>query len=225
MDPSQTDFAAARDIMVDGQLRPNKVTDTRILGAMRRIPREAFLPPALAARAYADEDVPLPGGRALTEPMVVARLIQAAAVTQGETALVVAAGAGYAAAVLAACGATVTAVENDPALLALARKALAVTTPGVALVEGDPTAGWPAGAPYDVILIDGAVPAIPAALVRQVRPHAGRIVCVLRPDPAPAPARAVIAEATAAGVHPVPLFDCSVPLIPAFAPAPRFVFS
>jgi protein-L-isoaspartate(D-aspartate) O-methyltransferase len=97
-------FADARANMVDSQVRPNKVTDPRILHAMRTLPRERFLPPALASLAYADEDVPLGNGRVLMEPMVLARLLQIAAPMPGEVALVVGAGTGYGAAVLAACG-------------------------------------------------------------------------------------------------------------------------
>src|SRR5919202_5397107 len=107
------DYADARKRMVDGQLRPNRVTDPRVLDAMRDLPREDFLPRAAQARAYADEDVPLPGGRALIQPMVIARLAQLAAVRPGDRALVVCAGTGYGAAVLARCDARVTAVESD----------------------------------------------------------------------------------------------------------------
>jgi protein-L-isoaspartate(D-aspartate) O-methyltransferase len=222
MDHAEPDFAAARACMVDSQVRPNKVYDPRILAAMRRIPREAFLPPDKLAFAYLDEDVMLPGGRALMEPMVIARLLQSAAVTPDEKTLVVAAGTGYGAAVLAACGASVTALEDDPALLAIARPALAAWAPGVTLVTGKPEAGWPAGAPYDLILVDGAVGRFPPALAAQVRPRGGRIVGVLREGPGPG--QAVLAEVTPAGLRPQPLFDCTIPVIPAMASAPGFVF-
>src|SRR5208282_6497251 len=94
-------FADARNRMVDSQIRPNRVTDPRILAAMRCLPRERFLPPAVVSLAYADEDVPLGNGRYLMEPMVLARLLQAANLGEGERALVIAAGTGYSAAVLA----------------------------------------------------------------------------------------------------------------------------
>jgi protein-L-isoaspartate(D-aspartate) O-methyltransferase len=222
MDQAEPDFAAARDCMVDSQVRPNKVYDSRLLAAMRRLPRERFLPAALRAFAYLDEDVMLPGGRALMEPMVMARLLQAALVAPGEQALVVAAGTGYAAALLAACGAAVTALEDDEALLAIARPALAEFAPGVTLAVGPPAAGWPSGAPYDVILVDGAVGAFPPALAQQLRPRTGRIVGVLQERPGLA--LAVLAEATPGGLRPQPLFDCAIPLIPALAPTPGFVF-
>ena len=115
--------------MVDSQIRPNKVVDPRILRAMRELPRERFVPTALRSLAYADEDVPLGNGRALMEPMVLARLVQIAAPVAGERVLVVGAGGGYGAAVLAACGANVTALEEDEALLGLARQLLPAIAP------------------------------------------------------------------------------------------------
>src|SRR5690242_11705344 len=160
-------FAQARQHMVDSQVRPNKVTDTRILAAMRQLPRERFLPPHLAALAYADEDVPLGKGRVLMEPMVISRLVQLAMPQEGQRALVIAAGTGYGAALLAACGCRVTALEDDPALLAIARPALTEEAPGISLVSGPPTAGWPQGAPYDGILIEGGVHAVAPAIASQ----------------------------------------------------------
>ncbi len=216
------DFADARTRMVDSQVRPNKVIDPRILVAMRRIRRERFLPAALAARAYCDEDVPLGNGRVLTEPMVIARLIQLAAPVAGENVLVVAAGSGYGAAVLADCGVRVTALEEDPALLALARSSLAAEAPGVTLVSGKLVAGWPEQAPYDLILIDGAVRDIPPAIAAQLRPGTGRLVTVRRTESHVG--QAVLAEASVAGLRAQPAFDCATPLIPALLPAPVFVF-
>lgn len=215
-------FANARAHMVDSQIRPNKVTDPRILQAMRSLPRERFLPAALAPLAYADEDVPLGSGRVLMEPMVLARLLQAAAPVAGEVVLVVAAGTGYGAAVLASCGVRVTALEEDPALFAQAQTALAELAPGVTVVSGPLAAGSPAGGPYDVILIEGAVREIPPAIAQQLRVDGGRLVGVLTgPDRT---SRAVLAEATPAGLRAAPIFDCATPLLPSLLPAPAFVF-
>jgi protein-L-isoaspartate(D-aspartate) O-methyltransferase len=219
-------FAAARTHMVDSQVRPNKVNDPRILGAMRRLPRERFLPAAVAVLAYSDEDVPLGNGRYLMEPMVLARLIQIAGLTVGEKApervLVVGAGTGYGAAVLAACGARVTALEEDPALLAIAGPALSESAPGVNLVSGKLEAGWPTGAPYDVIMIEGAVTVIPPALAAQVRNEGGRLVGVLcRPGRIN---QAVLAEPSTAGLRAQPMFDCGTPALPMLLPAPAFQF-
>jgi len=222
-EPTQADHHAdARKRMVDSQVRPNKVTDPRILAAMRFLPRERFLPASLAALAYADEDVPLGNGRYLIEPMVLARLLQFAAPREGERALVVAAGSGYGAAVLSQCGPRVTAVEDDPALLALAREALAAEAPSVALVSGPLDAGWQTGAPYDIIVIEGAVREVPPAIAKQLKSDGGRLVTVIA-----GPGRsnqAILAEATPAGLRAQPVFDCGTPALPSLLPAPEFVF-
>jgi protein-L-isoaspartate(D-aspartate) O-methyltransferase len=129
------------------------------------------------ALAHADSDVPLGRGRVLLQPMVIARLTQMAAVREGDRALVVGAGTGYGAALLAACGALVTALEDDAALTAIARAALAGLT-GIALVSGPLAEGWRAGAPYDVVLIEGGVADVPPLIAAQVRTPTGRLVTV-----------------------------------------------
>ena len=221
--PIQPDlYAEARANMVDSQVRPNKVTDPRIISAMRRIKRESFLPPELRHLAYVDADVPLANGRVLISPMVIARLIQVAQPMLGERALVVAAGAGYGASVLAACDTTVTALEEDPALIALARAAMPAAAPNASLVNGKLNEGWPAGAPWDIVIIEGAVHDIPAAIAAQVRQHTGRLVTVLVGGGRVG--QAVLAEASTSGLCAHPVFDCNTTPIPAFLPAPRFVF-
>jgi protein-L-isoaspartate(D-aspartate) O-methyltransferase len=222
MDSADPAFIEARNNMVDSQVRPNKVNDPRILAAMRRLPRERFLPPGLASLAYADADVPLGRGRVLLEPMVIARLVQLMAVAEGERVLVVAGGPGYGSALLSSCGARVTALEDDPALLALSRAALAEFAPGVSLVVGPLAAGWPAGAPYDVILIEGAVGAIPSAISEQLRKDAGRLAAVCMVSATEG--QAVLAEATVAGPRMRPVFDCTAPPIPSLVASPGFVF-
>lgn len=216
-------FADARNHMVNSQIRPNKVTDPRITDAMRRLPRESFLPPKLRHLAYVDEDVPLGNGRVLMEPMVLARLIQLAVPMPGERALVVAAGPGYGAAVLAACGARVIALEEDARLVELARGALSAVAPEIVVAAGPLAAGWSAGAPYDVILIEGAVQAIPQAVGEQLRADGGRLVAVLR-ESAGRTGSAVLAERTPAGLRAQPMFDCATPDLPSLRPAPVFEF-
>lgn len=215
-------FAEARARMVDSQIRPNRVIDPRIVGAMRRLPRELFLPADRTALAYADEDIPLGNGRYLMQPMAIAKLVQLAAPLQRERALVVGAGTGYGAALLAACGTRVTALEDDPALLAIARRVLTQLAPGIDLAIGPLAAGWPPGAPYDLILIEGAVPAIPPALAGQLRDNGGRLVAVIGTDGRTS--QAVLAESTGAGLRAQPIFDCAVPPLPSLQPAPAFVF-
>lgn len=217
------DYADARKRMVDGQLRPNRVTDPRVLDAMRDLPREAFLPAAAQARAYSDEDVPLPGGRSMLAPMAIAKLVQTAAVRPGDRALVVCAGTGYGAAVLARCGARVTAIESDATLAAIAGRALAASLPAgaVRLAPGRPTEGFAAGAPYDVILIEGEVPELPNAIAEQLA-EGGRLVTVL--GNGRRGGVAVLARRLGGAVSATPVFDCATVALPEFRPAPGFVF-
>ncbi|HVY16811.1 MAG TPA: protein-L-isoaspartate O-methyltransferase [Rhodopila sp.] len=219
-------FADARKKMVDSQIRPNRVTDPRILSAMRRLPRERFLPPSVLAMAYVDDDVPLGNGRYLMEPMVLARMLQAAQPRENERTLVVGSGTGYGAAVLAACGCRVVALEDDPALLGIANAVLPTEAPSVTVVSGPLAAGWAANAPYDLILIEGAVPEIPAAVQQQLHREEGRLVTALFDtlrDQA-GTTRAILAEATVAGLSITPIFDCATPPLPALRRTPAFEF-
>ena len=237
MDHPLPDTAAARNNMVDSQVRPNKVTDPRVLDAMRRLPRERFVPPALAAVAYIDEDLPLGGGRVLMEPMVIARLVQLARGRPGEHALVIGAGTGYGAALLAACGCTVSALEEDSALIAIAMRALPELAPSVRVVEGALAAGLARQGLWDIIMIEGAVTAIPPALAALLAPG-GRLVTVVATPGAigsglgtgvgGSAGRAVLAEpaggGAAARLSLRDVFDCNTPLLPSLRPAAAFVF-
>ena len=173
----------------------------------------------------------MPGGRCLMEPMVIARLVQLLRIKDGERGLVVAAGAGYGAALVAACGGVVIALEEDPALLAIARAVLPALAPGVSLTEGPLVAGWPAAAPYDFILIDGAVGTIPDVLAGQLKPM-GRLATVLtkpgRPGLGNVIGEGVLAEpvhvGTATTLRAQPFFDCATPLLPQFKPRAVFTF-
>ncbi|MGH7040966.1 MAG: protein-L-isoaspartate O-methyltransferase family protein, partial [Acetobacteraceae bacterium] len=184
--------------------------------------RERFLPPSLRDRAYVDEDIPLGGGRVLMEPMIAARLIQLAAPVEGERALLVAAGTGYGAAVLASCGVRVVALEEDRGLAAIAERNLAEMAPGVRLVTGPLSAGWPPEAPYDIILIEGGIARIPGTLAAQLRVDTGRVVTVQHG--AGPVAAAVIAEPTPEGLRARPVFDCATPMLPSLRPKPAFMF-
>ena len=163
------DFAAARQAMVDSQLRPQGVNDPAVIAAMSLVPREAFVPEGQRPLAYIDRALPIGPGRSMPPAAVVGLLLTALTVDRGESALVVGAGTGYAASVLAEMGVRVTALESSPELAAAARKH------GVNVVEGPLEVGYPANAPYDFILIDGAVEMIPDALVAQLK-EGGRIV-------------------------------------------------
>ena len=217
------DYAEARRFMVDGQLRPNRVEDPRIIGAMRELPRERFLPPALAARAYADADAPLLGGRAMLKPLVIARLVQLAGLRRGERALVLAAGTGFGAALMAAIGGEVTAIESDPALLAVARPALASSLPAgaVTLVQADPAEGHASGAPWDVIMIEGGVEQVPAAIEAQLA-EGGRLVAIgLAGGP---PGHAMLLRRAGGVVTAMRDFDAHAPALPGFSRTAAFAF-
>ncbi len=215
------DMAHARQRMVDTQIRPVQVSDPRVIAAMRTLPRERFVPADRAAIAYMDQGVPLGGGRVLTEPRVIARLVQALVPHGGERALVVGAGTGYAACLLAALGVSVLALEQSEALAEIGQRLVAELAPAVRYRIGPLAEGHADAAPYDLILIDGAVRAIPDAVAAQLG-AGGRLATVLAlPGRVPV---GVLAEPSAAGLRPRPQFDAATPLLPELAPAPRFSF-
>jgi protein-L-isoaspartate(D-aspartate) O-methyltransferase len=219
------DMAAARRFMVDGQLRPNKVSDARLLSAMGEVPRERFLPPALAARAYVDQDVALPGGRVLIAPMHIARLLQLLRIRDGDRVLVIGAGAGYAAAVAAHCGARVVALEQAPWLVAQARAAVAGLVPPEALrvVEGALAQGFPASAPYDGILIEGEVDEVQAVISDQLA-EGGRLATVLSGAARGVSSRAVLGRRFGGSFSLAEAFDCATAALPGFRRADGFTF-
>jgi protein-L-isoaspartate(D-aspartate) O-methyltransferase len=173
------EYARARLNMVQNQLRPNRIDDPKVLDAMAEVPRERFLPKALRGVAYADEDLPLPGNGWLIEPLVLARLIQAAEVRPTDVVLVVGCTTGYAGAVLARLAGTVLLVE-PPAAAAPVEALLdhLGVDNVVVVVSDDPAAGHPGQAPYDLILLVGSVPAMPPALLEQIG-ESGRIAAVI----------------------------------------------
>ena len=163
-----TASATMRHAMVASQLRTNAVSDQRVVAAMARVAREDFVPVEARDIAYRDTPVALGGGRQLNVPMATGRLLTEAYLEPTDRVLLIGAAGGYTAAVLAQIVAHVVAVEQDPALVSLARTALA-DVPSVELVEASLSGGHPDGGPYDVLIVDGAVSAIPDALVAQVR--------------------------------------------------------
>ena len=217
-----TDFAQARRMMVDGQIRINDVTDLDLLAAFGEVPRERFVPPDRQAIAYLDRDVALDGGgRWLIKPMVLAKLIQAAGVGEGDRVLDVGCGTGYASAILARLGASVTALEEDPALAAAAVSALAAAgAADVTLVTGRLAAGWAARAPYDAILLGGSAEIVPQALLDQLG-DGGRLVGVIGSAPI---GHATLYRRSGTHVSARREFDAVAPLLPGFAKPPAFVF-
>ncbi|MET3762561.1 protein-L-isoaspartate O-methyltransferase [Sphingomonas sp. UYEF23] len=169
-----SEMVAMRHAMVASQLRTNAVSDARVVAAMDSVPREAFVPADAQAIAYRDTAVPLGHGRAQNVPIATGRLLTQAELRATDRVLLVGAAGGYTAAVLSHLVDSVVALECEPALAAAARTALADAT-NVTVVEGPLEAGHAAGAPYDVLVIDGAVEAVSDALVAQVA-IGGRVV-------------------------------------------------
>jgi protein-L-isoaspartate(D-aspartate) O-methyltransferase len=163
---TEHNFEHMRRAMVASQLRTTGTNDPRVLAAMGEVPRERFVPAERVSLAYADALVPLKPGRDFNSPMALGRLLTEAAPRAGERALAVGVATGYAAAVLARLAGRCVAVEEDGELAAAARGNLAGFE--VELVEGPLVEGFAAGAPYDLILIDGAVEHVPEALVAQL---------------------------------------------------------
>jgi protein-L-isoaspartate(D-aspartate) O-methyltransferase len=174
------DFARARRTMVDTQVRTNDVTDTRILDALLDVPREIFVSDALKPMAYLDQDLPVGparAGRHIMQPMVFAKLLQAAAIERSDRVLDVGCATGYSSAVLSLIAGHVVALESEDELLATCRKMLEGAR-NIELAKGDLAAGHPAGAPYDVILLEGAVEVVPEAMLDQLAER-GRLVSVV----------------------------------------------
>jgi protein-L-isoaspartate(D-aspartate) O-methyltransferase len=216
------DYQTARTNMVESQVRTNKVTDRRLIDALLAVPREQFVPAALRGIAYVDEDLPLGDDRYLIEPMVLARLLQSADLAGTERVLDVGCATGYASAVAARLAAQVVGVESVAAHAARARElARTLAIGNLEIVDAALGAGAPGRAPFDVILIGGAVAAVPEALKAQLA-EGGRLLAVIK--------RAIgLGQATMTvrlgDVYTSRiLFDAATPLLPEFAPRESFVF-
>ncbi len=223
--PKIPDYASARNNMVDGQLRPNKVYDERILGAMGGIAREMFVPFTMVGIAYIDEDLQVAEGRYLLEPMVLARLLQEVQIKPTDRALDIAPTTGYSTAVMAAIAKEVTALECDPSLQQQATNNLKQLKIDNAKIKLGPlNEGWKLGAPYDVILINGCADIVSDELFAQLA-EGGRLVTVIRQKaPAAQIGEARLYEKIHGNISHRALFDANVKLLPAFEAKPSFRF-
>ena len=215
-----TDFAAQRENMVESQVRPNGVTDRRILDAMADVRRENFVPDERSTVAYMDEDVPLGGGRYLIEAMAFAKLLQLADVKPGDKVLLVGAGMGYGAAIAAQLAAEVIAVEQVPSLAAAAKRELAGLA-NVLVIEGMLAEGAKGQGPYDAIIVEGRIAEVPEGLIGQLAGK-GRLVAVVGEHDV---AKAQVLTTTGKTVSRRVAFDASIAPLPGFSrKAPAFVF-
>lgn len=218
-------FSTARLKMVDGQVRTNDVTDRRILDAMLTVPREAFVPASRQALAYLDLDLDVSEAgsakRFLIKPAVTGKLLQAAGIGEGDRVLVVGCATGYIAALAASLAKDVTATESDSVLAAKARDTLAalgignVTCKTAGCAEGDA-----AGAPYDVIILNGATEVKPDRLLEQLN-EGGRFVGIFAES---VPQRATIVTRYHGDCGERTLFDAAAPVLPGLERAAAFHF-
>jgi protein-L-isoaspartate(D-aspartate) O-methyltransferase len=208
------DFAAARRSMIDSQLRPEGVTDAAVLEAMNAVPREQFVPEEVRPLAYADRSLAIGDGRFLAAPAVLAKLLTQMAPQKGQRALVVGAGTGYSAAVLSAIGCDAIALETSAELAARVREL------GIEVVEGKLQAGHEARAPYDLILIDGAVEYLPEAIIDQLA-DGGRLGTALVDRGV---TRLIVGQKVAGAFGYLSIADAGVAPLPGFSRPRAFTF-
>jgi len=214
------DSATLRRMMVDGQVRTADVTDRLLIQAMLDVPRERFVPSGQADLAYLDLDLPVGiGTRRLLKPMVLAKMLQALELSAGQRALDVGCATGYAAALMARLGVSVVALEEEPALVAQARANLAGLD-RVEVTEGPLAAGEVARAPYDAILVEGAIEVEPDRLCGQLA-DGGRLICICGVGPA---GKAVLYHRDGDDITSLTVFDAAGPALPGFAKPPTFSF-
>jgi len=208
------DYSLARRAMVDSQLRPEAVTDRGVLAAMTSVERENFVPESAKALAYFDRPLPLTKERAMMPPAALGRLLSELAPRPGERALVIGSGTGYSAALLRIIGLDVIALESDESLAAAARKS------GIETVTGDLAEGWKKIAPYDLILLDGAVEEVPSALAKQLAPD-GRLAGAIMDRGV---TRLVVGRAAGGAFGLRSLVDADVDILPGFERPKAFTF-
>ena len=215
---TEQNYEQMRRAMVANSLRTTGVNDPRVLAAMGAVPRERFVARGRAAMAYADAPVPLGNGRELNSPMALGRMLTELSPQEGERALVIAAATGYSAVVMERLTGSVVAVEEDPLLLETARAMLGGTT--VKLVEGPLTEGHAEGAPYDIILIDGAVEFVPHAIIGQLR-EGGRMALAILDQGV---TRIALGRRAGEGFGVAPVTDWASTILPGFVKPRTFSF-
>jgi protein-L-isoaspartate(D-aspartate) O-methyltransferase len=221
------DFAEARRMMVEGQVRTYDVTDLRLLTAMLEVPRERFVPTDKQAVAYLDRDIAVQQGkpagavRYLLKPAVLARLIQAANIADDDHVLDVGCASGYSTAVLSRLAGSVVALEEDAKLAGVAKATLAnLAAANVRVRTGALAEGVADQAPFDAILLNGSTGVVPATLIRQLK-DGGCLVCVRGGPPM---GKATIYRSESGHATGQPIFDAMAPPLPGFSKPAEFVF-
>lgn len=217
-----TDFALARQNMIDCQLRTNRIKDERVLATMSRIPREDFVASSRRSLAYMDVAIPIAPGRAMAPPLVIARMLQLAALGADDLVLYVAAGKGYGACVAGHMASAVVALEGNENLVIDAVANLGQAGGDNVVVSTGPLAdGWAKQAPYDVILIEGAVEHVPDALLDQLADD-GRLIAAI--GERGKPSVLTVMTKTENGIATLPTGDVAMAYLDAFDRAREFVF-
>jgi protein-L-isoaspartate(D-aspartate) O-methyltransferase len=215
------DFARARDIMVESQVRTSDVTDPRILHAMRTLPRERFAPAAKRAVAYGDLELEVAPGRTLMRPRDVAKLVQNLAPDRHHRALEIAGATGYGAAVLAHCCEQVITLDPDADLSFAANAATeSCGLKNVKAVSTKAADGWADEGPYDIIMLNGAAEIVPEAWLAQLAPG-GRLGVIVRQGPAGS-ARIYTRSGDAIAFRTA--FDAAPPIAPGLQRPAQFAF-
>jgi len=216
-------FEALRKAMVDSQIRPNKVIDDRVIAAFMSVPRERFVSKNMQNLAYIDEDIHLSGGRFIVEAMVMARIIQTLALDASQSVMLIGAGTGYTAALISSLVESVIAIETRAQMVEKAQQAVTALDIGnVAVIKARLQDGYASEAPYDAIIIEGAVEQMPQSLLDQLA-DGGRLAAIWRPDGTQA-GEACIWHKTGDAVTRTALFTAQVPVLDEFRAKPKFSF-
>jgi len=216
------DYSAARHMMVEAQLRTNRVVDPALIRALESVPREIFVPKQMAGGAYIDGVIPIGNRRALMEPMVFGRMLQTAEIKATDVVLDIGCASGYSAAVLSHVASTVVALESDSEMAGRASASLAaLKVDNVAVVTGNLHDGDAAHGPYDVIILEGQVPSVPKAILDQLA-DGGRLMAVL--DEGEGVGRATLYSRFGDTISHRVVFDATAPRLPGFVVPAKFDF-
>ncbi len=219
------DFESARQSMIDCQLATNNVISEKILEAVAKIPRESFLPENKKQVAYLDEDILIGEGRYLLEPMIFAKLLQAAEPKQSDVVLDVGGGSGYGSAVMSSLVQTVIMLEPVEILRQYALKIWhSLDILNIAEIKCEGLKTPTENGPYDIIFINGAVQKVPEFLMEQLKVDTGRLVCVIRKDLKSNGLATLIKRTSQGNISQTPLFDANIPYISELAPRDHFTF-